>query len=304
MIDSFKALHSFAATEREFRVQLSVLTAALSSLAITSFLVGEYSDEDVASLAEFAVADSVISLILKPSGVQDSRHIRVTKLRGSDFFGGEHALRITASGLNIFPRLITPTSPISYELSRARAITGVGALDTMLADGFWSGSSTVVFGPPGSGKTLLGLHFVFRGIEMGEKGVIATLQENPTQLQRIVAGFGWDLQDAIDSGMLDLVYVSPIEVLIDEFVQDLLELAKRRGARRVMIDSLNDLDASTDDSRRFRDYIYALTQITAVEGISLVMTQEVREPLRDHRPVGIRREPHVGQRHPAHVRPR
>ena len=277
VIDSFKALHSFASSEREFRVQLSVLTAALSSLAITSFLVGEYAEEDVAALAEFAVADSVISLILKPSGMQDSRHLRVTKLRGSDFFGGEHAFRIGPSGLNIFPRLATPTSPISYELSQSRALTGVAALDSMLAEGFWAGSSTVVFGPPGSGKTLLGLHFVFRGIEKGEKGIIATLQENPTQLARIVAGFGWDLQAAIDSGMLDLVYVSPIEVLIDEFVQDLISLAKRRGAVRVMIDSLNDLNASTDDTRRFRDYIYALTQITAVEGISLIMTQEVRD---------------------------
>jgi circadian clock protein KaiC len=204
------------------------------------------------------------------------RYLRVSKLRGSAFAVGEHAFRIDADGLELFPRLVTPDLPISYDLAASRSSTGVDALDAMLFEGLWKGSSTMIFGPPGSGKTLLGLHFIFKGIERGEKGVIATLQENPTQLQRIVAGFGWDLQKAIDDGMLTLLYTSPVGTYIDEAVGRLSQTVLREGAQRVLVDSLNDL-AAVSDEERFRDFIYALTQQLAVNGVSTIMTHEIND---------------------------
>ena len=76
-----------------------------------------------------------------------------------------------------------------------RISTGIAPLDTMLAEGYAPGSSTLVAGPSGAGKTLMGLHFIFSGAADGEPGVIATLQENPVQLERIARGFGWSLDD-------------------------------------------------------------------------------------------------------------
>jgi circadian clock protein KaiC len=277
VVDSFKALHSFADDEREFRSCLTKLTAALSSLAVTSFLVGEYSAGEAAKHSEFAVVDGVLELVLQKVGVRDIRYLRVTKLRGSDFMSGEHAFRISADGLAVFPRVAAPSSPVPYEVAATRMKTGVDALDAMVDEGYWKGGSTVVFGPPGSGKTLLGLHFVFKGIEMGEPGVIATLQENPTQLRRVVAGFGWDLEEAIDSGMLRLHYVSPVGVYLDEFVHQVAAIAQAEGSQRVLIDSINDLQMSSPDTERFRDYLYSLTQSMSSASISLFMTQEVRD---------------------------
>jgi len=276
VIDSFKALHAFSASVGEFRRRLTELMNTLSSLAITSFLVGEYSADEVASMPEFAVADGVIELVLQKVGVKDLRYIRVLKERGSDFFGGEHAFKITTAGLDVFPRLVTPPTAVAYELVHARQKTGVVLFDEMVADGFWRGASTVVFGPPGSGKTLLGLHFIFKGIEMGEKGLIATMQENPTQLQRIAAGFGWDLQKTIDEGMLELLYVSPVDIYIDEFISKVSGMARENGAKRVLLDSLNDLEASAPDVHRFRDFMYALVQALSSEGVSTYMTSEVK----------------------------
>jgi circadian clock protein KaiC len=276
VIDSFKALHAFSTSVGEFRQRLTELMNTLSSLAITSFLVGEYSSDEVASMPEFAVADGVIELVLQKVGVKDVRYLRVVKERGSQFVNGEHAFKITSSGLDVFPRLQTPPASVSYDLVNERQKTGVAVFDEMVAEGFWRGSSTVVFGPPGSGKTLLGLHFIFKGIEMGEKGLIATMEENPTQLHRIVAGFGWDLQKAIDDGMLTLFYVSPVDIYIDEFVSKVSRMAIEGGAKRVMIDSLNDLEASAPDLNRFRDFMYSLVQTLATKGISTYMTSEVR----------------------------
>ena len=276
VIDSFKALHAFSASASEFRSSLSTLASVLTSLAVTTFLVGEYGQDEIAVKPEFAVADGIVELVLTQARAGDVRYLRVRKVRGSDFAGGEHAFRIGPDGLELFPRLVSPTEPVSYELAVARSVTGVEALDAMLADGVWKGSSTIVFGPPGSGKTLLGLHFVFKGIERGEKGLIATMQENPTQLQRIVAGFGWDLQAAIDSGMLTLMYVSPVGLLIDEFVTRVSRTALAEGVQRVLVDSVNDLQVVADEER-FRDFMYAFTQHLAVNGISVVMTNELAD---------------------------
>ena len=141
----------------------------------------------------------------------------------------------------------------------------------MLAEGYGPGSSTLVAGPSGAGKTLMGLHFIFSGAANDQPGVIASLQENPIQLQRVARGFGWSL----DNERVAVMYRSPNDVYIDEWVYELLELIKTTGATRVMIDSLSDLQYATPDPVRFREFIYSLTQRLSRGGISPIMTSEI-----------------------------
>ena len=141
----------------------------------------------------------------------------------------------------------------------------------MLAEGYAPGSSTLVAGPSGIGKTLMGLHFIFSGAANGEPGVIASLQENPIQLQRVARGFGWSL----DNERVAVMYRSPNDVYIDEWVYELLELIEATGAKRVMIDSLSDLQYATPDPIRFREFIYSLTQRLSRAGVSPIMTSEI-----------------------------
>ena len=141
----------------------------------------------------------------------------------------------------------------------------------MLAEGYWPGASTLIAGPSGSGKTLMGLHFVMNGARNGEPGVIASLQENPTQLQRVLAGFGWSLTE-LD---VETMYRSPIDIYIDQWVYELLETIDRTGARRVLIDSLADLRLSAGDDTRFREFVYSLVQRFSRQGVSVMMTLEI-----------------------------
>jgi circadian clock protein KaiC len=183
---------------------------------------------------------------------------------------GEHAYRIARDGLHIFPRLAErlPTKP--YELQSERMSSGIPAIDDMLADGYWSGASTMVAGPSGSGKTLMGLHFIFNGAGAGQPGIIATLQENTTQLDRIVKGFGWTL----DNEAVELMYRSPVDLYLDEWFYELLEVIERTHARRIFIDSLGDLRRAAVDELRFREYLYTLLQRCANQRISVMMSQE------------------------------
>jgi circadian clock protein KaiC len=267
VIDSFKALSAYAAGAA-FRSFLHDLARHLSVFPASSLWVGEYGENEIAAAPEFAVADAIIALSMTRAAERETRSLRILKLRGSDFAPGSHAYRITENG---FPRLADPTDITGYALEAARQSSGVAALDAMLADGYWQGASTLCAGPSGSGKTLMGLHFVFNGVRQGEPGVLATLQEHPTQLARVVKGFGWSL----DQAGVELMYRSPVNVYIDEWVYDLLATVERTGARRVLIDSLTDLQFASPDEVRFREYMYSLVQRFSRQGVGLFMTSEL-----------------------------
>src|SRR6185503_15476850 len=218
VIDSFKALRSFAPDEARFRRFLHHLAGRLTAVAATTMWIGEYDREQAADAPEFAVADAIIALAAKRTAERELRVLQVLKLRGSDFRSGEHAYRIGPGGLDVFPRLADELDTSSYALGEQRVSTGILALDETLGDGYWPGAVTLIAGPSGAGKTLIGLHFLFRGADDGEPGVLATFQETPTQLARIARGFGWDF-DRPD--VHDLAR-SPVDLYVDEWVYDLL----------------------------------------------------------------------------------
>ena len=273
VIDSFKALHAFSRDEGEFRRFLHELAGRLTATAASSFWVGEYTRDQAQLAAEFAVADAIISLSFKRSSERELRVLQVLKLRGSDFASGEHAYRISKAGLDVFPRLADTQDRSVFALDTERQSTGIQALDQILTDGYWPGAATLVCGPSGVGKTLMGLHFIFHGAKMGQPGVIASFQENEPQLRRIVKGFGWTLDDP----GVHLLSRSPVDMYLDEWVYELLDLIQRVGAKRVMIDSLADLMLGTGDLLRFREWMYSLIQRCSRQGVSLMMSLEVPE---------------------------
>jgi circadian clock protein KaiC len=273
VIDSFRALRPFASDATAFRRFLQDLAGSLSAYPATSLWVGEYGPEEVGLAPEFAVADGIISLASERAADRDTRVLQVVKLRGSAYLSGTHGYRLSAEGLDVFPRLADPVDQAAYTQGDQRISSGIPLLDDALASGLWPGASTLVAGPSGSGKTLLGMHFVFKGAETGEPGLIAGLQENPTQLERVANGFGWSLgRDDVH-----LMYRSPVDLYLDEWVYELLATIEEHKIRRVLIDSMGDMRAASSDEIGFREYVYSLLQRTARAGVSVVMTLEVAE---------------------------
>jgi circadian clock protein KaiC len=273
VIDSFKAFHAFAPSESEFRLFLYGLSRRLTAAAVTSIWNAPYTREQAQEAAEFAVADAVIALDTKKVAEREIRMLQVLKLRGSGFLSGEHAYRITPSGLDVFPRLADAQDRLPYELSTERVSTGVAALDEMLGEGYWAGATTLVAGPSGAGKTLMGLHFIFAGAAAGQPGILATFQENESQLGRIARSFGW----ALDAERVHILSRSVVDLYIDEWVYELLDLVAATGAKRIVIDSLPDLLATSGDPVRFREWMFSLAQRCTRRGISLMMIVEVAE---------------------------
>jgi circadian clock protein KaiC len=276
-IDSFKALNELLTSEIQRRTVIYDFATAVSAYDCTSFLVGEYSPEMITEYAEFAIADVVLNLMRYMTNVREQRFIRVEKIRGSDSLKGMHAFSISDQGIKVHTRLLTPRMPPSYKPKLERVATGIQGLDEMVAEGIWRGSSTLVAGPSGSGKTILALHFVRAGAMHNEPSLYVGFQENPTQLARIMLNLGWDIEALLDSGHLELMYRSPVEMQLDEVAAELFGRVRDGKIRRVAIDALGDLERSSVDRQRFADFIYALTQWFAVENVTCIMTTELPE---------------------------
>jgi circadian clock protein KaiC len=273
IIDSFKALQAFAVSDAEFRRFLHQLAGRLTAYPAACLWVGEYDEADMAVLPEFAVADAIVDLTTVRTEQRDVRYLKIRKLRGGGFRSGGHAYRLSSEGLHLFPRLADVPTQASYVLGDHRISSGLGTLDEMLQGGLWPGASTMVAGPAGSGKTMLGLHFLFGGLRHGEPGVMATLQEHPTQLKRMMRGLGWPDDDP----RIEIFYRSPVDIYIDEWVHELLTVIGRSGARRVVLDSLIDLRLAAPDETRFKEFMYSLMQRFSRQGTNLLMTYELAD---------------------------
>jgi circadian clock protein KaiC len=274
VIDSFKALRDLGPAGPESRRAIFDLAGNLAARACTTLLVGEYTARELETLPEFTIADGIVQLVSRAYGTREERYLRMIKLRGSGYRAGEHAFRLSASGLAVFPRLVTPVLPTTYTSASERVSTGVAGLDRMFHGGLRRGSSTLVVGSAGSGKTLLGMNFLYAGVAAGEPGLLVSFQENPTLLRQLVAGQGWSAAELDPPGRLTAIYVSPVEMNVDDIVQRILAALEARPIRRVVIDSLGDLEAATTDPQRFRSYIYSLMQLLAVRGLTTYATYE------------------------------
>ncbi len=272
-IDSFKALNELV-EQPQRRNLIFDLATVLSTYDCTSFLIGEYSEAMMTELPEFAIADVVIQMLKLATNVREERFLRVEKLRASKSTPGLHAFSITSEGLELFPRLLTPPVAPDYTARPERVNTGIKGLDEMIAEGFWRGTTTLVAGPPGSGKTIMALEFIRAGVSKGEPGIYLGFQENPTQLTRVMRNMKMPVEKLINDGF-EIMYQSPVEMQLDRIAAKLFERIRSGKVKRVVIDALGDLERISVDRQRFSDVIYALTQWFAVENVTCFMTYEL-----------------------------
>jgi circadian clock protein KaiC len=273
VIDSFKAIHDLSPSVPEMRRLISELAGLLSAYATTTFLVGEYREEDISSFPEFAVADAIVEFARHKHSTRDERFLRVSKLRGSGYLEGLHGFQITGGGLEVYPRLVSPRVPAGYAVALERVPTGVAGLDRLLGDGLWRGSTTLLAGPTGSGKTTIGLQFALAGLTMGEPALYVNFQENPTQLARAIGSLGADVA-ALQRQGLHLLYTSSVELQIDHLIVQMFDIIEQHGIRRVVLDAIGDLSLASVDVHRTHDYLYALVQRFAVAGITALLLLE------------------------------
>ena len=280
VIDSFKAIRDMvgdASAVRTFVYDLAVHTAAWGTACL---FVGEYTDAEITTHSEFAIADGIIRFTNRRHELTAVREVEVLKLRGAGYVTGGHFFEIGSDGLAFFPRVRSPdTVPAEPVSSAERVSTGIGGLDAMVGGGLPRASATVVQGGTGTGKTLLGLRFLLEGARRGEVGIHFTLEETADQLRQIAQGFGWDLRPLEKSGLLTLSYVSPVELSTDAFLDRARQQVEQLGARRAVLDSLTSMALGVPSDRRFKELVYAATKHFRARGVTLNMNMEIADLL-------------------------
>lgn len=277
VIDSFKALNDLTVDGAGFRRALYRLGGNLSASGCTTFLLGEYTPGELTTLPEFGVVDGIVELTNERRGVRTYRYLGVAKLRGSGFEDGRHAVRLTETGLELYPRFKTPVTPGAYEASRTRLATGIPNLDPALGGGLFRGSATLVVGPTGTGKTLVALSLAHSAATRGEKVVFTSFQEDPSQIAEIARNFGWDLKADVAERGLHLLYVSPVELDLDRHILRIIGALEEAGATILVVDSVSDLEKSAYDGERFASYMFSLIQYAKDRRLTLLMTLEANE---------------------------
>jgi circadian clock protein KaiC len=280
VVDSFKAFHDLVDISRR-RTFIYDLAVSMAGWGATTFLVGEYTGEEIATLPEFAIADGILRLSSERAALASVRELEVKKLRGSTFVGGIHFFEITAAGIDFVPRVRAPEIGPLRAAARIsdRVATGITGLDRLLHGGWPAGSTSVVVGGTGTGKTNLGLAFLLEGARRGEAGILLALEETPDQIRATALGLGWDLESFEASGLISIHYTAPIEISTDRFLHTTRELVTATGARRLVLDSLTSLSLGAISDRRFREIVYALTRHLRLAGVTAQMNLEVAELL-------------------------
>jgi circadian clock protein KaiC len=276
VIDSFRGLkHALEITPRE-RGAIFDLAARLSIISCTSLLIGEYADHELQTDPEFAIADGIINLRYATHGMQDWRTLRVVKMRGVRYLGGEHSFTIEQQGIVVYPRQESLRQDSSYRAVDERVSIGLPGVDALLHGGLLRSSSLLLAGSAGTGKTMLSMHFLAAGAAQGERGLLVSFQENAQQLRRRAQQFGLSAFLS-EPSLIEIMVISPVELNIDAAAAQIRERVLSGDIQRVVIDSLAELESATMDIARFDDYLASLVQFFYAQGLTTVLTREIPE---------------------------
>jgi circadian clock protein KaiC len=177
----------------------------------------------------------------------------------------------------VYPRLPNPDHPTPRTTEpQQRRATGIGALDKMLGGGIPAGYSVMIVGPSGSGKTILSTQFIREGISRGESGVIAVFEKRPDEYLSTAPN---DLSRLVATGKLKMLYLRPLDLSVDETMEEIAAAVREVGATRVAIDSLSGFELALAPSFRedFRESLYRMVGGLVGLGVTVVMTAELVE---------------------------
>jgi circadian clock protein KaiC len=283
VVDSFRTVVRKAQntlSEMELQGFVQRLALNLTSWEATTFLIGEYVEGELRDNPVFTVADGLFWLYQSVDRNSIVRKMQIMKLRGQESVPGLHTFRITAAGLQTFPRTFGLTGNKSEHVKgRRRLSTGVREIDALMGGGIPEGDSLLVAGPSGAGKTVFGIQFLAEGLTKGEPGIVAMFEEHPNEFMQRAASFSFDLDKNRKDGSLKLIYLRPLDLSVDETVHEIVSAVNEIGCKRLVIDSLVgfEMALAPDFRSDFRESLYRMIGALTRLGVTILSTVEIEE---------------------------
>jgi circadian clock protein KaiC len=270
VLDSLSEIRLLAQSSLRYRRQVLALKHYFSRNDSTVLMLDDLTTETLDKTVH-SVAHGVIRLEeTAPDYGAERRRMRVVKYRGQRFRGGYHDMVIHTGGVKVFPRLVSGEHRTDFE--RITVSSNSPALDELLGGGIERGSSTLILGPAGTGKSLLTLTFAVQAVERGEKAALFIFDEELGLLFERAKGLGIDLKALQDGGNLLIEQVDAAEMSPGEFSQRVRRCVEKLGARTVVIDSLNGYQQAMPDEKQLILHMHELLQFLNRQGATTFLT--------------------------------
>jgi circadian clock protein KaiC len=206
---------------------------------------------------------------LSPEYGAERRRLRVVKLRGKSYKGGFHDFTIVRGGLEVFPRLVAADHREGFEREQVRS--GVKPLDALLGGGLDRGTSTLILGPAGTGKSSVAVQYARAAAARGERAALFIFDESRDTLLTRSAALGMDLRPHVDAGRIVVQQVDPAEMSPGEFVHDVRRQVEECACRIVVIDSLNGYINSMPEERFLTIQLHELLTYLGQKGVTTIL---------------------------------
>jgi circadian clock protein KaiC len=297
IVDSFRTVAQAAERTQNGGLELQhfvqQLAVRLTGWEATTFLVGEYQLSESEQNPVFTVADGLLWLDQNLDRNSMVRKMQIMKMRGQAPIPGLHTFRITDDGIQVFPRVIVgPEGTSRPEVTvakpepepRERLSLGVKGLDDMLGGGIPAGYSVLLAGPSGSGKSVLATEFILEGARHDEPGIIAVFEKRPIEYSQDGPS-GQEFDRLVRERKVGVIHTRPLDLSIDEMLNEIVEAIHRLKARRVVIDSLSGFELALAPTFRedFRESLYRMVAVLTGMGITMMMTAELEDSYADLR---------------------
>ena len=270
VLDSLSEIRLLAQSSLRYRRQILALKHYFARFGATVLMLDDLTT-DTSDKTVHSVAHGVIRLEeLTPEYGAERRRLRVIKYRGRRFRGGHHDFAIVTGGARVFPRLVSAEHKSDFDRDLLSADSP--ELNALLGGGIDRGSSVLVLGPSGTGKSLLLLTFIKTAVERGERTAMFVFDEERELLIHRAKGIGVDLQAMIDSGALVLEQVDAAELTPGEFSERVRTCVEAHGARTVAIDSLNGYKAAMPGEHALVLHVHELLQYLNRQGATTFLT--------------------------------
>ena len=247
VFDSLSEMRLLAQSSLRYRRQILALKQFFAGRKCTVLMLDDRTAEGP-DLQLHSIAHGVIALYVTPPVYGHARRqLQVLKFRGSDFASGFHDFAIRRGGLVVFPRLVAADHGSQFSQSVIKS--GNASLDALLGGGIERGTSTLLVGPPGCGKSTLALQYACAATQRGDHAASFVFDETKAALLARSQGIGLDLREGIGPGEIALRQIDPVEISPGEFAATVRRCVEEDGARVVIIDSLNGyLNAMPQDN--------------------------------------------------------
>ena len=270
VLDSLSEIRLLAQSSLRYRRQILALKHYFARSGATVLMLDDLSSE-ANDRTMHSVAHGVFRLEeLSPEYGAERRRLRVIKYRGQRYRGGFHDFIIATGGVQVFPRLVAAEHRGTFK--RIVLPTESPELNALLGGGVERGSSLLILGPAGTGKSLLALTFVVGAIERGEKAAMFVFDEELGLLFERAKGLGLDLQEMVDSGNLTIEQVDAAELTPGELSARVRRCVEKQDAKTVVIDSLNGYQASMPEEQALILHMHELLQYLNRQGASTFLT--------------------------------